>query len=35
VLLQAGKGKAAAEALLRFLRGDRARAVIASFGYGQ
>ena len=34
VLLQAGKGKAAAEALLKFLRGEKALSVIKSFGYG-
>ncbi len=34
VLLAPGKGKPAAEALLRFLRGDRARAVVRAFGYG-
>ena len=34
VLLEKGRGKAGAQALLAFLRGDRARAVIESFGYG-
>ena len=33
VLLGAGKGKPAAAALLNFLQGDQARAVIRSFGY--
>ncbi len=33
VLLQAGKGKPAAEALMQFLKGDKARAIIRSFGY--
>jgi molybdate transport system substrate-binding protein len=33
VLLNAGKGKAAAEAWLDYLKGDKARAVIKSFGY--
>ena len=33
VLLEKGKGKPAAEALLKYLRGDKARAVIKSFGY--
>ena len=34
VLLQRGQGKAAALALLKYLRGDKARAIIQSFGYG-
>jgi len=34
VLLNAGKGKAAAEAWLDYLKGDKARAVIKGFGYG-
>jgi molybdate transport system substrate-binding protein len=33
VLLEKGKGKPAASAWLDYLRGDRARAVIKSFGY--
>jgi molybdate transport system substrate-binding protein len=33
VLLEAGCGKPAAEAWMRFLRSDKARAVIRSFGY--
>jgi molybdate transport system substrate-binding protein len=33
VLLDKGKGKPAAEALLKYLKGDKARAVIKSFGY--
>lgn len=34
VLLAAGRGNAAAEALVRYLRGEKARAVIRAFGYG-
>jgi molybdate transport system substrate-binding protein len=34
VLLATGKGKAAAEALVKYLKGDKARAIITSFGYG-
>jgi molybdate transport system substrate-binding protein len=33
VMLEKGKGRAAAEAWLKYLRGERARAVIKSFGY--
>jgi len=33
VLLEKGRGKAAAEALLKYLKGDKAKAVIKSFGY--
>lgn len=33
VILANGKGKAAAEALIKYLKGDKARAVIKSFGY--
>jgi molybdate transport system substrate-binding protein len=33
VLLDKGKGVAAAEALLKYLKGDKARAIIKSFGY--
>ena len=33
VLLDKGRGKAAAEAWLKFLRSDKAKAVIKSFGY--
>lgn len=33
VLLTRGKGKPAAEALLKYLRGDKAKAIIRSFGY--
>jgi molybdate transport system substrate-binding protein len=33
VLLDKGKGKAAAEALMKFLKTDKARAIIKSFGY--
>ena len=33
LLLQPGKGKPAALALLAYLRGDKARAIIESFGY--
>ena len=34
VLLATGRGKPAAEALVKFLKSDEARAVIMSFGYG-
>ncbi|HEY9096712.1 MAG TPA: molybdate ABC transporter substrate-binding protein [Hydrogenophaga sp.] len=34
VLLTQGKGKAGALALMKFLQGDKARALIRSFGYG-
>ena len=34
VLLLPGKGRPAAEAWLAYLRGERARAIIAAFGYG-
>lgn len=33
ILLAKGEGKPAAEAFLKFLKGDKARAVIKSFGY--
>ena len=33
VLLSAGHGNAAADALLRYLKGDKARTIIQSFGY--
>lgn len=33
VILANGKGKAAAEALIKYLKSDKARAVIKSFGY--
>jgi molybdate transport system substrate-binding protein len=33
VLLERGKGRPAAEALLKYLRGDKARAIIKSYGY--
>lgn len=33
VLLNAGRGKPAAQALLAYLKGDKARAMIRSFGY--
>jgi molybdate transport system substrate-binding protein len=33
VILEPGKGKAAAEALMKYLKGDKARAIIKSFGY--
>jgi molybdate transport system substrate-binding protein len=33
VLLAPGQGSPAAEALLTFLRGDKARAIIRSYGY--
>ena len=34
VITAAGKGKPAAEALMKYLKGDKARAVIQSYGYG-
>lgn len=34
ILLTTGRGNAAAEALLKYLRTDKAKAVIRSFGYG-
>lgn len=34
LLLHRGKGNAAATALLQYLRGDKARAIIQSYGYG-
>jgi molybdate transport system substrate-binding protein len=34
VILEPGKGKPAAEALMSFLKSDKARAIITSFGYG-
>jgi molybdate transport system substrate-binding protein len=33
VVLEPGKGKPAAEALMKFLKGDKAKAIIKSFGY--
>ncbi|MBK1680845.1 molybdate ABC transporter substrate-binding protein [Rhodocyclus tenuis] len=33
VILDKGKGKAAAEALVKYLKGDKAKAVIKSYGY--
>ena len=33
VILEKGRGKPAADALLKYLRGDKARAIIKSFGY--
>jgi len=33
VILEPGKGRAAVEALMKFLKGDKARAIIKSFGY--
>jgi molybdate transport system substrate-binding protein len=33
VILAPGKGKAAVEALMKFLKGDKAKAIIQSFGY--
>lgn len=33
VILSGGKGKAAAEALVKYLKGDKAKAVIKSYGY--
>jgi molybdate transport system substrate-binding protein len=34
VILEPGKGKAAVDALIKFLKGDKAKAIITSFGYG-
>jgi len=34
VVLENGKGKPAAEALMKFLKADKARAIIKSYGYG-
>ena len=34
VLLATGKGKPAAEALVKFLGSEKAKALIRSFGYG-
>ena len=33
VILDKGKGKPAAEALIKYLKSDKAKAVIKSFGY--
>jgi molybdate transport system substrate-binding protein len=33
VVLEPGKGKAAVDALMKYLKGDKARAIIKSFGY--
>jgi molybdate transport system substrate-binding protein len=33
VILEPGKGKAPVEALMKFLKGDKAKAIIKSFGY--
>jgi molybdate transport system substrate-binding protein len=33
IILEPGKGKAVVEALMKFLKGDKARAIIKSFGY--
>ena len=33
VILEPGKGRAAVEALMKFLKGDKAKAIIKSFGY--
>nr|MBP6483007.1 molybdate ABC transporter substrate-binding protein [Rhodoferax sp.] len=33
VILQKGKGKPAAEALMQYLKSDKVRAIIQSFGY--
>jgi molybdate transport system substrate-binding protein len=33
IILEKGKGKPAAEALMKYLKGDKARAVIKSYGY--
>lgn len=34
VMLEKGRGKPAAQALAKYLQGDKARAIIESFGYG-
>jgi molybdate transport system substrate-binding protein len=34
VILSSGKGNAAAEALIKYLKGEKARAIIRSYGYG-
>ena len=34
VVLEKGRGKPAAQALVNYLKGDKAKAVIKSFGYG-
>ena len=34
ILLTTGRGNPAAEALLKYLRTDKAKTVIRSFGYG-
>lgn len=34
IILDKGKGNAAAEALMKYLKGDKAKAVIKSYGYG-
>ena len=34
ILLKAGEGNAAAIAFLDYLKGDKAKGIIASFGYG-
>ena len=33
VVLEPGKGRAAVEALMKFLKSDKAKAIIKSFGY--
>jgi molybdate transport system substrate-binding protein len=33
VILEKGKGKPAAEALMKFLKGDKTKAIIKSYGY--
>jgi molybdate transport system substrate-binding protein len=33
VILEKGKGKPAAEALMKFLKADKAKAIIQSYGY--
>jgi molybdate transport system substrate-binding protein len=33
VILEKGRGKPAAEAWMKYLKGDKARAIIKSFGY--
>ena len=34
IVLLKGEGKPAAKALMKFLKGDKAKAVIKTFGYG-
>jgi molybdate transport system substrate-binding protein len=34
VILEPGRGKAAVEELMKFLKGDKSKTIIKSFGYG-